>query len=51
MLIEAAPALDDICFRGEHLTVHTVGGTAYAVLWEEWFGRDASAHRRPARRP
>lgn len=40
--IEAAPAVDDVRFRGEHLTVHLVDGAVYAVLWEEWFGRDAS---------
>ncbi len=32
-LLETAPALDDIRFRGEHLTVHAIGTTAYAVLW------------------
>jgi hypothetical protein len=49
--IEAAPPELDLRFRGEHLTVHTTGGTAYAVLWEEWFGKDASTwvrHASPA---
>lgn len=49
--IEAAPPELDLRFRGEHLTVHTTGGTSYAVLWEEWFGRDASTwvrHASPA---
>lgn len=49
--IEAAPPELDLRFRGEHLTVHTVDGTAYAVLWEEWFGTDASTwvrHASPA---
>ncbi|MFI7020127.1 hypothetical protein [Streptomyces sp. NPDC050164] len=40
--IEATPAVDDVRFRGEHLTVHDVDGAVFAVLWEEWFGRDAS---------
>ncbi|MEU2076611.1 hypothetical protein [Streptomyces sp. NPDC013489] len=42
-LIEAAPALEDIRFRGEHLTVHaSADGSVFAVLWEEWFGRSSS---------
>ncbi|MGW0647330.1 hypothetical protein ACWD4T_00755 [Streptomyces umbrinus] len=41
--IQNTAATDDIRFRGEHLTVHTISdGTTYAVLWEEWFGTDAS---------
>ncbi|MFD9078261.1 hypothetical protein [Streptomyces erythrochromogenes] len=40
--IKAAPAEDDIRFRGEYLTVHTIDGIAYAVLWEEWFSPTAS---------
>ncbi|MEV7442986.1 hypothetical protein AB0O22_17845 [Streptomyces sp. NPDC091204] len=40
--IKAAPAEDDIRFRGEHLSVHTIDGVAYAVLWEEWFSPAAS---------
>jgi hypothetical protein len=49
--IEAAAPELDVRFRGEHLTVHTVDGTAYAVLWEEWFGKGASTwvrHASPA---
>uniref|UniRef100_UPI003F49878B hypothetical protein n=1 Tax=Streptomyces sp. CA-136453 TaxID=3240050 RepID=UPI003F49878B len=49
--IEAVPPELDLRFRGEHLTVHTVDGIAYAVLWEEWFGKGASTwvrHTRPA---
>lgn len=49
--IEAVTPELDLRFRGEHLTVHTLDGTAYAVLWEEWFGKDASTwvrHTSPA---
>ncbi|MGW6571963.1 hypothetical protein ACWGAN_07275 [Streptomyces sp. NPDC054945] len=49
--LKAAPAEDDIRFRGEHLTVHTIDGIAYAVLWEEWFSPTASTwvqHTSPA---
>ncbi|RLU82019.1 hypothetical protein CTZ27_31150 [Streptomyces griseocarneus] len=41
-LVEATPAVDDIRYRGEHLTVHPSAGGAFAVLNEEWFGREAS---------
>lgn len=49
--IEAVPPELDRRYRGEHLTVHTLDGAAYAVLWEEWFGKDASTwvrHASPA---
>ncbi|MEV7535394.1 hypothetical protein [Streptomyces hydrogenans] len=40
-LIETPP-VEDIRFRGEHLTVHATTEEAYAVLREEWFGLGAS---------
>lgn len=40
--IKAAPAEDDVRFRGEHLSIHTIDGVAYAVLREEWFSPAAS---------
>ncbi|WP_424892340.1 hypothetical protein [Streptomyces sp. XH2] len=41
-LVDATPAVDDIRYRGERLTVHPSPGGAIAVLNEEWFSRDAS---------
>ncbi|GGZ83762.1 hypothetical protein [Streptomyces rubiginosohelvolus] len=49
--IAASPRELDVRYRGEHLSVHVVDGTAYAVLWEEWFGEGASTwvrHASPA---
>ncbi|GGY71623.1 hypothetical protein GCM10010363_61290 [Streptomyces omiyaensis] len=40
-LIETPP-VEDIRFRGEHLTVHATTEEAYALLREEWFGLGAS---------